>query len=123
MADPNDSDTKTYAQERKYRRFDLKYPVHVKFQSGSVMSELDGMSRNVSLGGLLLDTPSRIPPETPVTFVMTLRGGSITHPVELAGEGEVVRVQAGAHGMGFGIAVECKRPITQIERYLPVSNR
>ena len=122
MVQPNDSDAKTYAQERKYRRFDLKYPVRVKFQSGNGTAELDAVSRNVSLGGLLLDTPSQIPPQTPVTFVLTLRGGRSVRPVELAGEGKVVRVQPGALGMGFGVAIECKRPITQIERYLPAGN-
>ena len=117
----HDTPGKTYPQERKYRRFNLKYPVHVKFQSGNMTSELDGMSRNVSLGGLLLETTSPIPPHSPVSFVLTLRGGTIVRPVEVAGEGEVVRVQPHGLGTGFDIAVECKKPIAQIERYFPAA--
>lgn len=121
MDQPHDTTGKTYPQERKYRRFNLKYPVHVKFQSGNVTFELDAMSRNISLGGLLLETNSPIPPHSPVSFVMTLTGGAIVRPVELAGEGEVVRVQPGGLRAGFDIAVECKKPITQIEHYLPAA--
>src|SRR5215468_3035794 len=111
MDQPHGITGKTYPQERKYRRFKLKYPVHVKFQSGNVTSELDATSRNVSLGGLLLETTSPIPRHSPVSFVLTLRGGTIVRPVELAGEGEVVRVQPSGLGTGFDIAVKCKKPI------------
>jgi hypothetical protein len=122
MAQSNETGAKTYQRERKYRRFDLMYPVHLKVQLGTIASELDAMSRNVSLGGLLVETTSPIPPESLVSFVVTLKGGGMVHPVELTGEGEVVRVQPAGIGGGFAIAVECKNPITQIERYLPASN-
>jgi len=121
MAQPHDATAKTYPQERKYRRFDLRYPIHVKVQSGTVASELEAITTNVSLGGLLLQTASLIPPHSRVSFVLTLKGGRIVHPVEVVGEGEVVRVQPSGLGGGFAIAVECKYPITQIERYLPAT--
>lgn len=47
----------TARQERKFRRFKLRYPVHVEFRSGELVSELDAVSRNVSTGGLLLEAP------------------------------------------------------------------
>jgi hypothetical protein len=112
---------KTYAQERKYRRFNLKYPVHVKVYSGNVVSELDTVTRNVSLGGMLLETAAVIPQHSPLSFVMTLRGGRIVRPIELAGQGKVVRVETLAAGAGFAVAVECNNPITQIEPYLPAA--
>jgi hypothetical protein len=118
MPSPNEPPPKAYAQERKYRRFNLRYPVHVKFQSGNLLSELDAVSQNVSLGGMLLETASRIPERTPVTFLMTLQGGRIVRPIELAGEGEVVRVETRAVPTGYAVAVQCKNPIVQLEPYL-----
>jgi hypothetical protein len=118
MPNPNEPTPKAYAQERKYRRFNLRYPVHVKFRSGDLMSELDAVSRNVSLGGMLLETGSRIPERVSVSFVMTLQGGRIVRPIELAGEGQVVRVESNAAPAAYAIAVQCKNPITQIEPYL-----
>jgi len=110
---------KSERSERRYRRFNLRYPVHVTFHAGSSSAELDGVSRNVSVGGMLLETAAMIPQHSPVSFFMTVQGGRIAHPIELVGEGEVVRVEASGAGAGFAVAIECKRPIAQIENYLP----
>lgn len=118
MAQSGDTTTRTYPQQRRYRRFDLQYPVHLKFVSGDLVSELDAVSRNVSLGGMLLETARVIPQHSPVSFLMTVHGGRIVRPIELAGHGEVVRVERSGEA-GFAIAVQCKNPITQIEPYLP----
>jgi hypothetical protein len=120
MIKPGDRTPKT-PEERKHRRFDLKYPVHVKFHSGNLVSELDAVSRNVSLQGLLLETTSRIPPRSPVSFILTVQGGITVRPIALEGKGKVVRVEPGASGSGFAIAVACKHPIAQIEHYLPAT--
>src|SRR5215467_12740783 len=50
---------------RKYRRFNRRYPVHVRFPSGNLFLELDAVSRNVSLCGLLLETAAIIPLRSP----------------------------------------------------------
>jgi hypothetical protein len=105
-------------QERKYPRFKLRYPVHGKFYSGKAVSEFDAVSRNVSIGGLLLETTSEIPRHSPVTFTMTIQGAGIIHPIRLAGESEVVRVEPSGPGAWFAIALACKHPIAQIENYL-----
>jgi hypothetical protein len=118
MPSPNELTPTPYAQERKYRRFNLRYPVHVKFQSGNLLSELDAVSRNVSLGGMLLETASRVPEQASVSFVMTVKGGRIVRPIELAGEGQVVRVETSGTPAGYAIAVQCRNPMTQIEPYL-----
>ena len=104
--------------ERKYPRFKLRYPVHGKFYSGEAVSEFDAVSRNISIGGLLLETASEIPPHSSVTFTMTMEGGSIVRPIHLAGEGEVVRVELSGPSSCFAIALACKDPIAQIENYL-----
>ncbi len=104
--------------ERKYRRYSLNYPVRVKLGSGSCPSELDAVSVNVSVGGMLLETAAMIPPHTPLRFVMTLQGGQIVLPIQLGGEGQVVRVERIGTTPRFAIAVECKTPIAEIQTYL-----
>ena len=107
-------------QERKHRRFSLQYPVRLKVHAAHSLVELDAVSRNISIGGLLLETSSMIPQHTPVSFVMTVWSAQAVRPIQFAGEGEVVRVDAKATekqatGKMFAIAVECKRPITRTD--------
>ncbi len=106
------------SHERKHRRYSLKYPVHVKFGSGSRFSEVNAMSVNVSVGGMLLETASLIPEHTPVTFRMILEGGQLLRPIHLAGEGHVVRVQNTGAAPGFNIAVQCNKPVAEIDMFL-----
>jgi hypothetical protein len=63
------------SQERKYRRFTLQYPVHLKAYSSDLMVEFEAVSRNISICGLLLEEDI------------------------------------------FAIAVECQRPIIQVDAY------
>lgn len=104
--------------ERRHRRFKLRYPVHILFQSGNVASEMKAVTRDISTGGLLLECPLPVPEASAISFVIMLSGRRL-RPVRLTGEGTVVRVEPGGGKMDFAIAVECKRPITQIESYLP----
>jgi len=105
-------------QERKHRRFSLQYPVRLKVHSADSMVELDAVSRNISIGGLLLETSSMIPQHTPVSFTMTVWSAQVVRPIQFVGEGEVVRVDAKAAEQVFAIAVECKRPITRTDEPL-----
>lgn len=118
MDQQDDTTRSTARQERKFRRFKLRYPVHVEFRSGELASELDTVSRNVCAGGLLLEAPVLIPQGSAVSFVMILRGSQFVQPIELSGEGDVVRVEPGGPEAGFGIAVRCTTPIRQFENYL-----
>ena len=43
----------SYFQERKYRRFSVRLPVHVMFNVAGSVSELQAISNNVSLCGIL----------------------------------------------------------------------
>ena len=106
--------------KRKFRRFNLEYVVSLRFPSGDVMAEAGAVTRNISLGGLLLESASVIPYGTPVEFMITLRGGLISRPVKLTGAGQVVRVQPGEAADKFAIAVACSQPITQLELPLTV---
>jgi PilZ domain len=105
-------------EKRGYRRFELEYAVHILFRSEESVSTVDGFTRNVSVGGLLLEAPTLIPPHSKVAFVMNLQGSTLP-PAKLMGEGRVVRVAVCAAADRFAIAVECENPITQIQRHLP----
>jgi len=104
--------------ERKHRRFSLQYPVRLKVHSADLVVEFGGVSRNISIGGLLLETCFPIPQHTPVSFIVTVDGSDLGRPIHFVGEGRVVRVDPKAAEDVFAIAVECARPITQIDHYL-----
>ena len=112
------SDNPPDRQERKYPRFKLRYPVHGTFYSADRTADFDAVSRNVSIGGLLLETGFEIPADSLVSFTMTLHGGKVIRPIRLTGEGQVVRVEPSGLGAGFAVAVSCTYPIAHMEDYL-----
>jgi c-di-GMP-binding flagellar brake protein YcgR len=83
----------SHPQKRQYRRFTVHYPVNVKFDLGTSVSELRAFSNNISLGGVLLQSDSAIPQHCDVSFVLTVREHQIVGPIQIVGEGEVVRVE------------------------------
>jgi len=111
----------SYFQERKYRRFSVRLPVHVMFNVAGSVSELQAISDNVSLGGILLEAATAIPEHCDVTFTIAVPEHHVVGAVQLAGEGEVVRVESHQSGTGFAIAVKCRRSLSELDRYLPTS--
>ena len=109
-------------KQRKYRRFNLRYPVLVRFQHGHLAAEIETTSKNVSIGGLLLQATSEIPQHTAVKFTMTIQGGPVVRPIRVIGEGKVVRVERGSREQEFAIAVQCLSPVTQIRQCLPAAS-
>jgi PilZ domain len=98
------------SRERKFRRLRLRYPVHLKIESPDTVSELDAMSHDVSIGGLLLETSFVIPDHSRVSFIMKITDDRLVRPVELEGNGEIVRVES-RPDQKFRIAVACKGSI------------
>lgn len=105
-------------QRRKYRRFCLRYPVLVEFSSGGAIREVQTVSKDVSVGGLLLESPSALRESQPLSFTLTVDGDSMVRPIKFFGEGEVVRVEPHCPRAGFTVAVECTHPISEMEDYL-----
>ena len=99
--------------ERKHRRFRLECPVYVRFETSSSVAEVETISKNLSIGGLLVRSAALIPEHTPVSFIICVRGEKILYPIYLAGEGEIARVESS--GAAFVIAIRCKIPIAQLE--------
>jgi PilZ domain-containing protein len=107
--------TPAFAHQRKYRRFPLRYPVRLTCCAGDQEYELETISENVSMGGLLLKAASPAPPGTAVTFMLTVETGAVRRPIQLGGEGEIVRAQRLPQNAGFLIAVKCKQPVYEIQ--------
>jgi hypothetical protein len=101
------------AQKRKHRRFSLQYPVRLKAHSGDRVVQVDAMSRNISIRGLLMETSLMIPQNTPVSFILTVEPSELGCPIQFMGVGKVVRVDPKPAEDGFAIAVECPQRIIQ----------
>jgi hypothetical protein len=108
-------------KERRHRRFDLQIPVCLSFPSKGAVRELSAISKNVSIGGLLLRVNDPVPVRTRVSLTLAVEDPRLRRPVRLLGKGKVVRVERLESGVGFAIAIECKRPITEIENHLPAT--
>ena len=113
MGSTHNVTTRPYTGRRKYRRFNVRYPVHGTFSSGNTVSEFDALSTNISIGGLLMKTASEILPHSLVSFALTIEVGMV-RPIHLVGEGEVVRLEPALADACFAVAVACKRGIVQI---------
>jgi len=100
-------------QERKHRRFHLECPVCVKFQAGNSAIEIETISQNVSIGGVLVKSAAMIAEHTRVAFIISVPKEWAVHPIYLAGEGEIVRVESS--GAAFAVAIKCEVPITQLD--------
>jgi PilZ domain len=106
---------------RRFRRYDLQFPVCVGFPCGGVVRELEAVTRNVSLGGLLLRSRDEVPPQTQVSLTMDVRSPLARRPVRLRGEGVEWSGLVLTSGAGFAIAVECTRSITEMEEHFPAA--
>ena len=106
-------------QRRKYRRFNLEYPVRMTFDGSGGGGELETISKNVNIGGFLVRSATAIPLHTPITFIMTVHAEQGVRPIHLVGKGKIVRVERNEDDSTYCIAVQCKMPLTQLEEHLP----
>ena len=83
---------------------------------------MKAVSANISIGGVLLKAADAVPPHTPVSLVMEVKGPWSHRPVHLAAKGEVVRVENLGLKGGFAIAIQCQQPITEMKRRLAVAS-
>lgn len=96
--------------------------LRVKARSSGIVSEINGISRNLSIGGVLLETESIIPQDSHVSFTVAVRDDRIVRPTVLVGEGMVVRIERISNG-AFRIALECTNPMTHEKFLSPLSSQ
>jgi hypothetical protein len=104
---------------RNHRRFRLEFPVRLRFKRGSITAEIEAVSKNLSVSGLLVRSLLSVPEHTAVTFVLSVHGSQSLRPVHLRGEGEIVRVESVEPEGTFIMAVKCDAPVAELEEYLP----
>jgi len=89
-------------ERRRTQRFQMAIPVELNTAAGTLVAE----SRNISNGGMLLQSAASLPIGTQVQMSFSVPGQDVFYPdVCFNGEGTVVRLQAMENG--FGIAVAC----------------
>jgi hypothetical protein len=103
---------------RRFRRFNIEYPVMVQYQIGGTNAEVEAVTKNVSIGGILISSAIVIPLHTPIKFRICIRKDKAARCIHLAGEGKVVRVERAENKGEVAIAVECDVPITHLEENL-----
>lgn len=96
---------------RKYRRFAFRYRTRATLPANGHDVQVEGITKNVSAGGILLESSIRIPKHSPVTFTIIAEGEAVIHPIEITGEGRVVRVESDPASAHYGIALKCTRPL------------
>ena len=106
--------------KRKYPRFNLEYPIHLKIVGDGFAGELETISKNLSIGGFLMRSASAIPLHTPITFIISVHGQQGVRPIHLAGQGTIVRVETNDNDATFLLAVQCEMPMAQLEQHLPL---
>lgn len=104
-----------YAKARRHSRFDLQFPVSLRFAFQGEIREIRGVSENVSIKGLLLKAGDRVPPRTPVSVTMDVRGPWFQRDVRLVARGVVARTETLVNADGFAIAIECRRPMVEMK--------
>ncbi len=122
MERPNTEERCSNWHGRTYRRFKLEFPVRLKFQNGRSTEEVEGVSKNLSIGGLLVRSVLPVPQHTLVTFVLSVHGRHSLRPIHLMGGGEIVRVEVADAEGAFMMAVKCGSPVVELEEFLPSAN-
>jgi len=105
--------TTTYLQARRYRRYRLQAPVKVSFPLGDSVLELETVSRDVSEGGLLVESNVPLPRDSHVFLSMHVQSRDEERAVFLEGQGAVVRVAQ--ERSKYVIAVRCIRPLSEVQ--------
>jgi hypothetical protein len=98
-------------QKRTNPRFPLRYKAHVQYTFDGAACHLECVTKNVSLGGVLLESPALIPLNCSLEFVIRAAEVRMLRQIEFNGSGKVVRVEPDPPGSGFWIAVKCAHQI------------
>jgi hypothetical protein len=79
-------------ESRSSQRLPLELPMRVRWRSGEgQVEEAQGTTGNISANGVFFTLPARLSPETRITFRVLLPSDIAKTPIELVGQGRVVR--------------------------------
>jgi hypothetical protein len=103
-----------FERQRKHVRYQLEFPVELRCFVEGAVTELEATSRNISLGGLLVEAREVVPSNCDVEFEMTVRTEPVRPGIRLRGIGHVVRVEPSDSGSGFLLALQCEGPMKRV---------
>jgi hypothetical protein len=103
-----------FHRQRKHVRYELEFPVELRCLIEGSVRELVATSRNISLGGLLVEAGEVLPWNADVEFEMTVRTEPVRPGLRLRGFGHVIRVEPSAAGGGFLLALQCEGPMRRV---------
>jgi len=104
----------TQQERRCQRRFPLHYPVSLKVCRGDSNCELQTVSQNMGVQGILVQADRPVPQDCEASFVITVQEKHIVRLLRLVGDGRVVRVEPNRSGVGFLIALQCSQPMSDM---------
>lgn len=88
-------------------RIPLELPVRVQWQSSAgSYRQVEGKTGSISGNGLFMTVPARPPRKAPIVFTIPLPPEVTGIPVELRGQGHVVRWQQLDEGAGVGVIID-----------------
>jgi hypothetical protein len=99
-------------EQRKKRRFPVREPASVKVHREVGWEEVQGITENVSLRGVLLITDSPLPIGSEVEIALTLELGGAPS-VTVYGRGKVVRTEPRSERT-IAVGIQCELGFAQV---------
>ncbi len=88
-------------------RIPVQLPVLVQWKTpAGARREARGKTGNISANGLFIMAPVRLRHDTPITFMVELPTGITKTPIQLHGQGRVVRQPLGRVSPGIGAIID-----------------
>lgn len=101
-------------ERRKHSRYGLRYAAAVRSQEKEFTREVRAVSQNISASGILLKAAVPIPCRSRVSLSIAIQEDHMLRRVQLAAEGEVVRLDPTESGTGFLIAIRCDQLMSEV---------
>jgi PilZ domain len=99
------------AERRRSRRFPLKQPAIIRYEKQGIQAEINGLTENASLTGVLLVTDAPIPDTAWVQVTIVLQRPDFPAAIRLEASGQVTRVED-MHDK-FSAAINYDQPLAQ----------
>jgi hypothetical protein len=103
-----------FQRQRKHVRYELEFPVAIRCLVEGEVRELVTKSRNISLGGLLVEADEVVPWNCDVEFEMVVHTDPVRPGLRLRGAGHIVRIEPSAEGNNFLLALQCEGPMRRV---------
>lgn len=98
-------------ERRRHARFLINHSVTLMVKQGQYSQPVEGITENISLGGLCVRTPFLLPEHVVVRFVIEVRSAFKHKTIRLKGSGRIMWAEANSASDQFKLAIKCSRPM------------